>query len=296
MLKQITECGFSEAQAQAALKRKSTLEGAIQWILSSEGAAILAREQQQHPVLAPVPETAAPAVPASTRSILDGRFDIVRMLGRGSFGVAYLVTRVHKDGLGDEFACKSLACATLQEANTGLEEVLAMTKNAHPHLVECCEQGIEQDADGQFVVRIIMEFCDRGDLQAAIARGSPFGAARVLSWTRQVLSALHFLHERKIAHRDVKPGNILLCGAEEVAKLGDLGLASSRDTNSTRSVAGTVAFMAPEMFSGTYGVQARPPPLPRTHAPQPCVADTRTRARPPAHAPLPMTFSHNAMR
>ena len=38
MLKQITDCGFSEAQAQAALKRKSTLEGAIQWILSSEGA------------------------------------------------------------------------------------------------------------------------------------------------------------------------------------------------------------------------------------------------------------------
>jgi serine/threonine protein kinase len=142
----------------------------------------------------------------------------------------------------------------------GLEEVLAMAKNAHPHLVECCEQGIEQDADGQFVVRIIMEFCDRGDLQAAIARGTPFGAARVLSWTQQVLSALHFLHERNIAHRDVKPGNILLCGAEEVAKLGDLGLASSRDAGSTRSVAGTIAFMAPEMFSGTYGVQASPLP------------------------------------
>ena len=107
-----------------------------------------------------------------------------------------------------------------------------------------------------------MEFCDRGDLQAAIARGAPFSAARVLSWTRQVLSALQSLHESKTAHRDVKPGNIFLCGAEEVAKLGDLGLASSRDSNSTRSVAGTIAFMAPEMFSGTYGVQVPPPALP----------------------------------
>ena len=125
----------------------------------------------------------------------------------------------------------------------------------------CCPQGIEQDTDGRFVVRIIMEFCDRGDMEAAIARGAPFGAARVLSWTRHVLSALQFLHERKISHRDVKPANIMLCGADLVAKLGDLGLASSRDGNSTRSVAGTIAFMAPEMFSGTYGVQVRYPPL-----------------------------------
>ena len=121
--------------------------------------------------------------------------------------------------------------------------------------------GIEQDAVGRFVVRIIMEFCDRGDMEAAIARAVPFSAARVLSWARQVLSALQFLHERKISHRDVKPANIMLCGADLVAKLGDLGLASSRDGNSTRSVAGTIAFMAPEMFSGTYGLQVpRPPP------------------------------------
>ena len=51
-------------------------------------------------------------------------------------------------------------------------------------------QGIEQDADGQFVVRIIMEFCDRGDLQAAIARGAPFSAARVLKEEEAAAAAL----------------------------------------------------------------------------------------------------------
>ena len=236
--------------AKVALGDRNTMKRAH---LQQGGAAVAPQSEAAH---------FAPAAAAgSTRSILNGSYDIVRALGRGSFGMAYLVTRAHKDGGGGEFACKSLACATLQEANAGLEEVLAMTKNAHPHLVECCEQGIEQDADGQFVVRIIMEFCDRGDLQAAIERGVPFSAARVLSWARQVLSALQFLHERKISHRDVKPANIMLCGADLVAKLGDLGLASSRDGNSTRSVAGTIAFMAPEMFSGTYGLQVpRPPP------------------------------------
>ena len=107
-----------------------------------------------------------------------------------------------------------------------------------------------------------MEYCDRGDMEAAIARGVPFSAERVLSWMRHVLSALQFLHESNTVHRDVKPGNIFLCGAAEVAKLGDLGLASSGESNSTRSVAGTIAFMAPEMFSGTYGVQVPPPALP----------------------------------
>ena len=72
MLKQqIIECGFTEAQAEAALKRKSTLEGAIQWILSPEGAAILAREQPAAPAVEPedpaVPEP-APAPAAAARA------------------------------------------------------------------------------------------------------------------------------------------------------------------------------------------------------------------------------------
>ena len=66
MLKQqIIECGFTEAQADAAMKRKSTLEGAIHWILSPEGAAVHTPAPVQiAPVLqaAPAPASAAAAV------------------------------------------------------------------------------------------------------------------------------------------------------------------------------------------------------------------------------------------
>ena len=121
--------------AKVALGDRNTMKRAH---LQQGGAAVAPQSPLQ----------AAPAAAAGlTRSVLDGRFAIGRVLGRGSFGDTYLVTRTHKkDGRGGEFACKSLVCATLKEASVGLEEVLAMAKNAHPHLVECYEHGIEPGA------------------------------------------------------------------------------------------------------------------------------------------------------
>ena len=252
----LTECGLKKMELKRLRRTLAELGFGGSSSSTSLGSAAAAAS--------PVPRS--PVAPGAPRSVLNGQFAIERALGRGSFGEVYLVTRARKDGAAgaEMFACKSMVCATLQEANAGLEEVLAMAKNTHPHLVECYKQGIEQNADGRLVVRIIMEYCERGDMEAAIARGVPFSAERVLSWMRHVLSALQFLHESNTVHRDVKPANILLCGAAEVAKLGDLGLASSRDVHSTRSMAGTIPFMAPESFSGTYGVQAS------SNKPAPC--------------------------
>ena len=249
----LAECGLKKMELKRLRRHLAELGGGGSSSSSPLGAAVAA---------SPGPQ---PVAAGALRSVLDGQFAIVRALGRGSFGETYLVTRAaHKDGAAEVFACKSIVCTSLKEASAGLKEVLAMAKNTHPHLVECYEHGIEQDVDGRFVVRIIMEYCDRGDMEAAIAHGVPFSAERVLSWMRHVLSALQFLHESNTVHRDVKPANILLCGAAEVAKLGDLGLASSRDVHSTRSMAGTIPFMAPESFSGTYGVQAS------SNKPAPC--------------------------
>lgn len=70
---------------------------------------------------------------------------------------------------------------------------------------------------------------------------------------RQLLSALEFLHGHGIVHRDLKPSNILVTQASQV-KLLDFGLASQIDQGEaisrTGAAVGTVAYMAPEQFSG----------------------------------------------
>ena len=76
----------------------------------------------------------------------------------------------------------------------------------------------------------------------------------VIAAVKQVAAALHYAHERKVIHRDVKPENLLV-GRQEEVLLSDFGLATlaqstSQLSRSAQGTAGTVAYMAPEQIEG----------------------------------------------
>eukprot|EP01065_Artemidia_motanka_P052711 TRINITY_DN9594_c0_g1_i1.p1 TRINITY_DN9594_c0_g1~~TRINITY_DN9594_c0_g1_i1.p1 ORF type:complete len:562 (+),score=118.99 TRINITY_DN9594_c0_g1_i1:60-1745(+) len=104
-------------------------------------------------------------------------------------------------------------------------------------------------------VRIHMEFFREGDMGKELsnrrATDSLISPELLLVWMRQLLDALRVIHNRHpspIVHRDIKPENILLALSMKRLVLGDFGVARLMNATVSKSLQGTLQYMAPECF------------------------------------------------
>lgn len=164
-----------------------------------------------------------------------------RLLGRGNQGAVYEAT---SDLTGGKMAVKMFYFNNAQSEssiNHLLNEVKIMCSLNHPHIVHYFHS--ERSERG---VNLFMELCEGSLTDIILHRLRRPEHLGVLQIIRQVLDALTYLHGRGVAHRDVKPQNILLKG--DIIKLTDFGAA--REGSATKEVGGTVRYMAPEVYRG----------------------------------------------
>jgi tRNA A-37 threonylcarbamoyl transferase component Bud32 len=191
-----------------------------------------------------------------------GQYRITRHLGAGGMGEVFLAEHVL---LKQPFAIKLLRpervanAAVLQRFE---REVHAMAQLEHWNTVEIYDFG--HGADGSFYY--VMEYLPGFDLNQLIKNCGPIPPARAIHILRQVCAALGEAHANGLFHRDIKPGNVIVCeraGIYDVAKLLDFGLVKSahgeEETTLTQEgmVAGTPAYMSPEQATGMENADAR---------------------------------------
>jgi serine/threonine protein kinase len=187
----------------------------------------------------------------SVGSILDDRYRIERVIGRGGMGAVYEAVRLD---LGRRVAIKVLAApADTLEATE--REARAAAQLAHPHIVQVFDVSRGEAGGPPYFV---MELLAGEPLAERIARDGylePGTAALVLV---QVLSALGAAHGSGILHRDVKPANVFLTSTAagfDFVKLLDFGVACIGPQSSSAArryvePVGTPAYMAPEQIRG----------------------------------------------
>src|SRR6266487_672940 len=174
-----------------------------------------------------------------------GNYRLIQLVGRGGFSEVYLgehvflKTRVAVKVRHEEFS-QDLLKDFLNEARiiAGLQ---------HPNIVRVFDFG--ENNGRPFLV---MDYAPHGNLRERHPKGSRIPLADIVSYVKQVAAALHYAHEKKLIHRDVKPANMLL-GATNQILLSDFGIASvSHNEQSvlTQEVAGTVPYIAPEQIRG----------------------------------------------
>jgi serine/threonine protein kinase len=174
-----------------------------------------------------------------------GNYRVIRLLGKGGFGDVYLGEHIH---LNTQVAIKVLQ-TRLVGSNLEQFRVEAQTiaRLVHPHIVRIFDFGVEDD-----IPFLVMDYAPNGILRQRHPKGIPVPAKSIVAYVKQVAAALQYAHERKLIHRDIKPENMLL-GLNGDVLLSDFGLvliAQSTGSQTTKEVAGTIPYMAPEQING----------------------------------------------
>ncbi len=173
------------------------------------------------------------------------RYRIVGLLGKGGMGEVY---RADDLKLGQPVALKFLPRELEHDderLGRLLDEVRVARQVSHPNV---CRVYDVDEAGGRHV--LTMEYIDGEDLATSLRRIGRFPPDKGLEIARQLCAGLAAVHDRGLLHRDLKPANVMLDGRGKV-RLTDFGVAAETAAASdAHGIAGTPAYMAPELLRG----------------------------------------------
>jgi formylglycine-generating enzyme required for sulfatase activity/tRNA A-37 threonylcarbamoyl transferase component Bud32 len=157
------------------------------------------------------------------QKIKNERFEIIKELGKGGFGITYLAQDTHRK---QRVVIKTLNANQQSDPNFSdtqerfLKEGFILKTFHHPHIVKVYEPIHVDPLWG-----LVMEYIDGCDLNDYTKEKGHLNEAEALGYIDQIAQALDVVHQQNFFHRDVKPHNIMLRENRREAVLIDFGIA-----------------------------------------------------------------------
>lgn len=145
-----------------------------------------------------------------------------------------------------------------------VKEATKIVMQVAPHVVHT-EEMLQHDLKHENIAKVycsmmptpevaylVLPYYEEGDLENALVSPS-LNRERAMSYLRQLLGVVHFLHANGIGHFDIKPSNLVLANGGETIKLLDFGIAAYSSGDDQEGMRGTPGYMAPEVLKGKFG-------------------------------------------
>ena len=196
----------------------------------------------------------AVAVSTLNNVLLNGRYRILRELGRGGMATVYLAQDERDDR---EVAVKVLLpeIGLAVGAERFRREIGLASRFSHPRILPLYDSG---EIEGQLYY--VMPFVAGESLRARLDKSGPLGIEEAARLGAEVADALEYAHEQGVVHRDIKPENILIDDGH--ALVVDFGIARAaaagqEKLTQTGLTLGTPHYMSPEQGSAERNLDGR---------------------------------------
>jgi len=181
-----------------------------------------------------------------------GQYELGKILGAGAFCKVRLATKANSDTL---FAVKIVnkdSIRDIRDLERVMREMHVLKNISHPNIISMHE-SIEKGAR----LYLVLDFASAGELHDFCEARGPLPEKLARVFMSQILCGVDFMHRQGVAHRDLKPQNVLLVNDEGttsegfVCKIADFGLSNDMTPGEMlKTICGTPTYAAPEITLG----------------------------------------------